>query len=83
MPMLDPDDLRAYARRDWAATERATRRARAQLPVADKVRLSIELYEGARATRPDWPTDADRRADLEAHLRLKKRLQRAAHVGRR
>ncbi len=83
MTRLDPDELRAFANRDWTGFDRVTREARAALSVQEKVRLAIELYESARRTRPDWPSDDDRRADLEAHLRMKALLQRAAHVGRR
>ncbi len=42
-----------------------------------KVQLAIELYEAARATRPGWPDEATRRADFEAHLRLRALLDRA------
>lgn len=83
MPTLDPDELRRYAARDWQAPERLSRAARARAPVAEKVRIAQALYEAARATRPGWPTDADRRADLEHHLRLKALMERAAHVFRR
>jgi len=80
---LDPEDLRSYASRDWSAPERLARRARAQQPVSEKVRIAIELYEAARRTRPDWPTDEQRKADLAMHLRLRALLDRAAHVGAR
>ena len=77
---LDPADLRRYADRDWGAPERLARVARAKLPVHEKVRIAIELYEAARKTRPDWPDEAARRADFEAHLRLKALMQRAPNV---
>ncbi len=53
------------------------------LPVRQKVRLAIDLYEAARATRPEWPSEATRRADLTNHQRVCALLDRAAHVGRR
>ena len=53
------------------------------LPVQQKIRLAIDLYEAARSTRPDWPNDAVRRADLAIHQRVRALLDRAAHVGRR
>ncbi len=53
------------------------------LPVEHKVRLGIELYEAARATRRDWPDEASRRADLAHHRRVRALLDRAAHVGAR
>ena len=83
MPPLDHDELRDYAGRDWALPERLARRGRAMLPVRQKVRLAIDLYEAARATRPEWPSDATRRADLGTHQRVRALLDRAAHVGRR
>lgn len=80
---LNPSDLRAYAGRNWSITERLARTERAVMPVARRVEIGIALYEAARATRPGWPDDATRRADFETHLRVKKLLQRAAHVGTR
>ena len=80
---LDPNDLRAYARRDWAAPERLARRERASLPVAERVRIAIALYEAARATNPSWPDAETRRADFETHVRVKALLARACDVGGR
>ncbi len=80
---LDVTELRNYAGRDWGLAERLARRRRANLPVGQKVRLAIDLYEAARATRPEWPDDALRRADLATHQRVRALLDRAAHVGRR
>ena len=80
---LDVTELRSYAGRDWGAPERLARRHRAKLPVEQKVRLAIDLYEAARAARPEWPSEAVRRADLATHLRVRAMLDRAAHVGRR
>ena len=82
-PRMNLDDLREYARRDWGAPARLARRQRATLPIEQKVRLAIELYEAARATRADWPDHATRRADLATHLRVRALLDRAAHVGAR
>jgi hypothetical protein len=78
---LDPEDLRRYAQRDWSAPERLARRQRVGLPLAERVRIGIGLYEAAKATNPAWPDEATRRADFEAHLRLKALLDEAAHVG--
>ena len=82
-PRLKATELREYARRDWGAPSRLARRRRAMLPVEHKVRLGIELYEAARATRPDWPDEVSRRADLANHRRVRALLDRAAHVGAR
>ena len=78
---LDATELRSYAGRDWEAPERLARRHRAGLPVEQKVRLAIDLYEAARAARPEWPSEAIRRADLATHLRVRALLDRADDVG--
>lgn len=80
---FDVEELRSYARRDWGAPERLARLHRVNLPIEQKVLLAIDLYEAARNTNPGWPSEADRRADLAAHRRLRALLDRAAHVGRR
>ena len=80
---LDVTELRSYAGRDWGAPERLARKDRANLPVEQKVRLAVELYEAMRVIRPEWPSEAVRRADLATHLRVRAMLDRAAHVGRR
>jgi hypothetical protein len=81
MIRLDPDDLRRYAQRDWLAPERLARKERARAPMAERIRIGIALYEAAKATKPGWPDDATRRADFEAHLRLKALLDEASDVG--
>ena len=80
MPRLRTADLREYAGRDWGIAEGLARRRRAGLPVAEKVRIAIGLYEAMRATRPDWPTETIRRADLATHQRVRALLDAAAHV---
>jgi hypothetical protein len=80
---LNPEDLRRYARRDWAAPERLARRERARQPLALKIDIAIALYEAAKVTNPTWPDEATRRADFEAHLRLKTLLDEATDVGAR
>jgi len=77
---LDQAELRVFAARDWGAPARLARQDRARQPVEEKVTLSIELYEAARTTKPGWPNDATRRADLDAHLRLRALLDKAADV---
>lgn len=83
MTLLDPDDLRRFARRDWGALEAATRASRGAQSPAQKSRLAVELYEAARATCPGWPDDATRRDDLANHERVCALLAKAAHVGAR
>ncbi len=81
MPRLDPDDLRAYAGRDWGAPDRLSRPNRVQAPVHEKVRMAVALYESTRSLRPEWPTAEDRWRDLQNHIRVRALLRRAAHVG--
>ncbi|MCA9643069.1 MAG: hypothetical protein H6718_10045 [Polyangiaceae bacterium] len=83
MTILKATDLRSYARRDWQTLERLSRRERATLAVAKKVSLAIQLYEAAKSTRPDWPSAAERDADIASHRRFRELLNRAPHVGRR
>ena len=83
MRRLDPAELREYARRDWDAPQRLARRARAEQSIAHKIRLAVELYEVARASRPSWPDEDTRRADLQSHVRVRTLLDKAAHVGAR
>ena len=80
---FDAEELRRYAGRDWGAPERLARTHRVKQPIEQKVRLAIDLYEAARNTNPGWPSEADRRADLAAHRRVRALLDRASHVGRR
>ena len=83
MSLLDPQELRNYASRDWQAPERLARRQRARQPVDVKVALAIQLYEAARATRRDWPDESTRQADRSSHERVCALLAKAAHVGSR
>lgn len=78
---LDPEDLRRFAGRDWAAPERLSRRARAARPVAERIQVAVALYEAFRAAVPGWPDEATRRADLAHHQRLRALLDRARDVG--
>ncbi len=83
MGKLNPADLRTYAQRDWGIPQRLARNPRATTPVADKVRIAIELYEGMRATLPGWPDAETRRRDMQTHLRVRELLDRAPDVGAR
>jgi len=48
------------------------------LTAADRIRLADELRRHLLALHPDWPTDAQRAVDVESHIRLSERLERAA-----
>lgn len=82
---MNPADLTAFARRDWARLAQHKRarwlaRARDMTP-AECVALGDELRAQVRAARPDWPTREGRAADVAAHQRLSE-LLRAASVRR-
>ena len=80
--MADPGSFLAYARRNWAELARlkaeywaAWKRrhgARGGIRVADELRRQV------LAMRPGWPTAAERREDLETHLRVAEALRRVA-----
>jgi hypothetical protein len=46
------------------------------------IRIGGELWRQAKAARPDWPTNAERRDDLACHLRVIDDLARASARGR-
>lgn len=78
---IDPEHLRAYARRPWSDIERAKREY-----IADRYRAdpsaharSVErLREHMREVRPEWPTKDDLARDLADHVALKQKIDRAA-----
>lgn len=74
--------LAAYVGRDWAAVREAKAAYWARL-VAEHgplpaLRAAEELRIQTLQMHPDWPTSADRDADLEAHQRLCDRLERGS-----
>jgi hypothetical protein len=81
---VQPRDARAYVERGWSEAERLKRehwareyRARGSVATVDAAQA---LWAHMRAARPDWPTDADRGADLDHHVALKRSIDRAARV---
>jgi hypothetical protein len=76
------DDVRAYAQRPWHLLDRLENehwlRERAERGPLSTLDASQALWTHMRRVRPDWPTDADRRADLARHVALKRALDRAA-----
>lgn len=81
---MDPDALRAFARRDWAEVERLDRAHWAatyrRLGPQVGFRAAAALAAFARRARPDWPSAADRRRDLEHHVALKRRIDDASRA---
>lgn len=75
---MRPEDLRAFAERDWEAgleSEVAARRERkARLGVGDSLALADSLRRHIQSIRPDWPSQEDREEDAETHLRVQRML---------
>jgi hypothetical protein len=79
---MDPKEVRGFVERDrasveWLKREYHARRARLDGPSAG-LRLSQQLRDQVRSVIPGWPTSEDRAADLDHHVRLKQKLDRAA-----
>ena len=68
---MDRDDILAFARRDWAMVAESKTRywleRKRTLSAAELLAGGDELRRHALAVRPDWPTDAERAADLATH----------------
>ena len=78
------EDLRQFARRDWASAERAKRdywadEYRRVGPAAAR-HASTLLLDHARRLHPGFPSDFDRAADLAYHLVVCAHLDRAARA---
>lgn len=82
---MDPDDLRAFAGRDFAAIAREKRAHQRRLfereGSAGTIRLAGGLWAHMKSLDPAWPHPREREADLAAHVRLKALLDRAARAG--
>lgn len=81
---MDAEAIRRYARRPWMEIEAAKRGYWAEEflsrgPEAS-ARAAHAIWAHIRAVRPDWPTEAAQRADLEHHAELKRRLDRASRA---
>lgn len=71
---MSVEDLVGSARRDWAAVsaakERDWLRRKQRLTPNDLLQPADDLRRHVQSIRPDWPSDADRRADLDVHSRV-------------
>ncbi len=78
--MHDPADLVAYARRDWSLLSRANatywRAWKKKHGAKGSIRMADQLRKQVIASRPGWPSVADRRADLASHVRVAEALSR-------
>jgi hypothetical protein len=79
---VNPEDVRAYVRRNWRAVEMRKREHWARELAARGSRATFQasqvLWEHMRRVRPDWPSPDERRADLAHHVALKRALDLAA-----
>jgi hypothetical protein len=81
---VDASSIRRFVDRPWGLLRAAKRRYWAEEVVARgddaPLRASRMLWLHMRGLRPDWPSDAERAADLAHHLELKGCLDRAARA---
>ncbi len=75
---MDPQQIRSFVERDRASVEEEKRafwaRRYRDLGPGATLRAGQQLYDHAKACRPDWPTEIDRGHDLTAHVELKRLL---------
>ncbi len=81
---MDRDAVRAFLERGWGVAERLGREHWAFVRRSDgpeaNLRAARTLYEHMRRLRPEWPTEAERAADLAHHVALKRWIDRAARA---
>ncbi len=73
---MTPEDIRHFAKRDWAAIAVAKNRRWAsakQTPAADLM-VADQLRHHAIRLHPGWPSAIDRAEDLQAHIRVSEAL---------
>ena len=81
---MNADDIRGFARRDWAAVADAKARfwvdrKRAMAP-GEALAISEMLRQHARALRPDWPDARERDEDRAVHERVSEALRAVSPV---
>jgi len=76
---VDRDDILAFARRDWAMVAESKTRywleRKRTLSAAELLAVGDQLRRHALTVRPDWPTEAERAADLATHERVTEALR--------
>ena len=83
-PVVNSDDVRAFARRDWAAIADAkasywaerkrTMTVDQALAVADALRIHV------RVLRPEWPDPGSRDEDMAVHERVSEALRAVSPI---
>ena len=79
---MNADDIRNFRARDWQLIERLKSECwveqKTGMSTTAVFGLAAQLFEYARALRPDWPNAAERESDLASHIRLVRMLRRVA-----
>jgi hypothetical protein len=74
------EDLIAFAQRDWSAIAAHKRRRwaeqKSRMKPGEALSVGDELRHHVSALRDDWPTEEDRRTDLDTHIRVSEMLGR-------
>jgi hypothetical protein len=74
------EDLIAFARRDWQSVAAMKQRfwveQKRRMTASEVLQLSDDLRASVTSRRSDWPSDDERRADLETHARVSESLRR-------
>lgn len=83
---MDPKAILEFAQRDWALVAEAKaafwRRRKREGSPADILAIGDQLRRHMMSVRPDWPSSAERAADIDVHRRVSEALH-AAGRGRR
>lgn len=79
----DPEDLRAFARAEYAPAARELkarywREFKEKYGMIAAFRLADELRRQVLLEKPGWPSEEERREDWEAHIRLERMFERAS-----
>jgi hypothetical protein len=76
---MDRGDVRAFVDRDWAAIEEQKARfwsdRKHGMTAVEALAVGDALRRHAQSVKPDWPDDAERRADLAVHARVAEALR--------
>lgn len=76
---MDASDLIRFAQRDWSALAELKAdywvSLKAREGAGEGLLIADELRRHARRQHPDWPSEEDRRKDLETHIRVSAALR--------
>lgn len=76
---MKTQDLTRFAKRPWQAIGEADAAhwlaRKRELGPAEGIRMAAELRALVAVQRPDWPSLAEREADLEMHARVSEALR--------